>query len=230
MYESIDNIELNYPSSILVLGPSQSGKTSFICKCLKNWPTICSSKPNLKKVIIFYDHWQPLFRQLRDEILPSSCEKKFIQDVPTDDNLQLEELEPGQAQVVILDDLQDRLSKKNQMKKLFTVLTHHGNTMVFFSCQDLQDGNDIMRTIRKNAAYIVLMPALYENGNTIDTLERSIFTRHKGFLQSVSEQVFRRRQLPYLMVVNTASRLRSGHHRLQTGIFDEETLYLYNPK
>ena len=225
--EEIDNIGFDYPASILLLGPSRSGKSTFIAKSILEWPTICPSKPNLKKVIIYYDQWQPLYRKLRDE---APCEIIFIQDTPTDDNLVLENLEDAEAQLIVCDDLQDRLSKRNIMKKLFTVISHHGNTAVMFACQDLLDGNDILRSIRKNASYVVLMASVYETGNTLEVLQRAYFSRHKNFLQSVCDHVTKRHGADYLIIVNTTPRLISGMFRLVCGIFQGEELCLYSPK
>ena len=67
MFEPIENFHLSYPSSVLVLGPSGSGKTVLVGKALKNWSNcICPTKPKLKRVLIFYDTWQKIYREIRD--------------------------------------------------------------------------------------------------------------------------------------------------------------------
>lgn len=230
MYEQIDNIGLEYPASMVILGPSQSYKSTFISKCILEWPSLCRSNPVLKKVLVYYDVWQDLYRKLRDQV---KCEIEFIQDTPSEDNIRLiENLEPGEAQIVVLDDLQDRLgtSGKNQIRKLFTVISHHANTMVMFACQDLVDGSDAMKTIRKNCTYLVIMAAACATGNTLEVLQRSYFSRHKNFLQSVCNHVIKKRAMTYIMVVNTTKRLIDDKFRLVSGLFDDEPLYLYSPK
>ncbi len=53
-------------------------------KTILEWPTVCPTNPILKKVIIYYDQWQPLYRKLRDE---ATCQIEFIQDTPTEESL-----------------------------------------------------------------------------------------------------------------------------------------------
>jgi hypothetical protein len=232
-YEQIDNIGgLDYPASMVILGPSQSYKSTFISRLILEWPSVCPTKPVLKKVLVYYDIWQDLYRKLRDQV---GCEIEFIQDSPSDDNLKLiENLKPNEAQIVVLDDIQDRLqeknSNKNQIRKLFTVIAHHSNTMVMFACQDLIDGSGAMKTIRKNCTYLVVMAAAFSTGNTLEVLQRAYFSRHKNFLQSVCNHVSKKRLMSYIVVVNTTKRLIDDKFRLVSGLFDDEQLYLYSPK
>ena len=235
MYEPVENFYLSFPSSVLVVGPSSSGKTSLVTKALSNWSTcICPSRPKLKRVIIYYETWQKLYREIRDEILPPECETFFFQEAPTENNLSvLGPLAQDEAQLVIVDDLQSKLGhKSNCIEKLFTIISHHAcdgaGAQCWFLAQDLQSGGDSMRTIRKNATYIFLMPAIM-NGNSLETLQRSLFNRWPGYLPAVASQVFLKHRQDYILIDNSPFAIRANKFRLRCGLFDEEKL-LYNPK
>ena len=236
MYEPIENYYLSFPSSALILGPSFSGKTTLIKNILANWSTcICPSRPKLKRVLIFYNTWQKLYREISHESLPADCEIFFFQQPPTLEQLSssLGTLADDESQVVFIDDMGSKVGlKDNCIEELFTVFAHHvaggSGTMCFLTVQDLQQGGDSMRCIRKNSTYIFLMPAVL-NGNTLDTLQRSLFYRCPGFLPTVADHVFLTRQMDYIMIDNSPASIRSNKHRLRCGFFPwEKEKLVYN--
>ena len=237
MYEKVENFYLSFPSSVLVVGPSCSGKTTLVTKALANWGTnVCPSNPKLKRVIIYYETWQKMYRDIRDEILPDGCEVFFFQEAPNENNMSvLGPLADDEAQVIIVDDLQSKLGHKNScIEKLFTITSHHAcngaGAQCWFLAQDLQAGGDSMRTIRKNATYMFLMPAIM-NGNTLETLQRSLFYHCPGFLPSVANHMFLQHHSNYILLDNSPLAIRGNKFRLRCGLFDDELEKLvYNPK
>ena len=239
MYQPVDNFYLSFPSSVLVVGPSCSGKTTLVTKSLANWGSnICPSRPKLRRVIIYYETWQKLYREIRDEILPQheSCEVFFFQEAPNENNMSvIGPLGDDEAQVVIVDDLQNKLGRKdNCIEKLFTIVSHHAcngaGAQCWFLAQDLQAGGDSMRTVRKNSTYMFLMPAIM-NGNSLETLQRSLFYRQSNFLPSVANHMFLQRHSDYILIDNSPVAIRGNNFRLRCGLFDDEPEKLvYNPK
>ncbi len=237
MYESVDNFYLKFPSSVLVVGPSCSGKTTLVAKALSNWSTcICPSRPKLKRLIIYYETWQKLYKEIRDEIVPEQCEVFFFQEPPNEKNLSvLGPLNEDEAQVVIVDDLQSKLGHKdNCIEKLFTIISHHccngAGAQCWLLAQDLQAGGDSMRTIRKNAIYTFLTPGIM-NGNALETLQRSLFYRYPGYLQAVAVHAFLQRHCDYILIDNSATSIRCDKFRLRCGLFNDEAEKLvFNPK
>ena len=70
------NVCFQVPSNILLTGPSQSGKTSFLKKLLAASGTIFSKKP--QKVFYFYAARQPII----DEMLKDGLIHKAFHNLP----------------------------------------------------------------------------------------------------------------------------------------------------
>lgn len=237
MYEQVEHFYLSFPSSVMVIGPSCSGKSTLVKKALLNWSTsICPARPKLKRVIICFDTWQKMYRDIYEQISSPECEVSFFQEAPNETNLsKLGPLADDESQVVIIDDMANKVGlKDNCIERLFTVLCHHAasgsGTQCWFLTQDMQKGGDSMRTIRKNASYIFLMPAVM-NGNSLETLQRFFFYRNPGFLPAVAEHVFLTLKRDYLLIDNTGPAIRANKFRLRCGLFDDECEKLmYNAK
>lgn len=105
-------LSLKHPSSCLIVGPSQSGKTSLVRKMIKS----NVYDRNIKNIKWCYNYSSPWFLEEPDidfvEGLPESYEN---------------------VDLIVIDDLMHRLNER--ISELFTVVSHHRNIRVILLFQ-----------------------------------------------------------------------------------------------
>lgn len=121
------------PSSCLIVGPSQSGKTSLVRQMIKQ--NIYDTK--IQNVKWCYLYTSPWFLE--------EPNINFIHGLP-------DTYENGD--LLIIDDLMHRLNEK--IADLFTAASHHRNISVILILQNLFPRAKVMRDISLNAHYIIL--------------------------------------------------------------------------
>ena len=141
------------PTTLLLAGPTMSGKTEFIFRFIKHLPELC---PELRCVTYFYDTWQSGFEPLMHRV-------DFKQGVPT-----LEDLKKCRNNLVILDDLMEEC-KSSIFSKIYTIYAHHYNFSVLLTTQNLFNKN--LRQISLNSQIVVLFK------NVCDTVQIANFFR-----------------------------------------------------
>lgn len=152
-------LHLKSPSSTIICGGSQSGKTSLVRKMLKNG--IYGRK--LKKVKWCYSYSQPWFLEEPDI--------NFVEGLP--DNY-----DDG-ADCIVLDDLMHRLNDK--IGELFSVISHHRNVNVILLLQNLYPRCKAMRDISLNAHYVILFKNSRDMSQ-INCFARQLYPRNSKFL------------------------------------------------
>ena len=160
----------HHPTSIVVAGPTRSGKTYFVIKCLKH--SLIQPFPN--RILFLYKEWQPAYDELK--ILLPDVEFHEGVDAPS-----LNSLTVADKNLVIIDDLMSSAGDSKQISKLFTQESHHKNLTVIFLVQNLFYHGKEMRNISLNAHYLVL----YKNPrdkSQIRYLAQQIFPENTKFL------------------------------------------------
>ena len=109
---------------MLVAGPTQSGKTQWTVKFLKERHQRSESPVN--EILFCYTQWQDKYDTLKREV-PSAQFHKGIPDMGT-----LKNLRNG---ILVLDDLMDAAVKDQNIRNMFTVGSHHRNISVLFLMQ-----------------------------------------------------------------------------------------------
>ena len=132
---------LRSPFTMLVSGPTGSGKTVKVMELIANADVISNPPPS--QIIYCYDDWQPIFDKFADVV---TFHKGVIEvdDIPDD----------KQPRWLILDDLMDEVMRKPDANDLFTKRSHHRNLSVIFLVQNLFHKN--IRTISINCHYTFL--------------------------------------------------------------------------
>lgn len=126
-------MSLKHPSTCIVCGPSQSGKSYLVRQMIHR---NVYEKP-LKRILWCYSLFQPWF--VDENSISFKC------GLPDNyDNWDL----------VIIDDLMHSLNEK--IGELFTVLSHHKSISVILILQNLFLQNRIMRDISLNTHYLIL--------------------------------------------------------------------------
>lgn len=147
-----------HPSSCLVVGPSQSGKTSLVRKMIQDR----MYEPEIRKVKWCYSYSSPWFVE--------EPNMEFIQGLP-------ESYENGD--LIVIDDLMHRLNEK--IAELFTAASHHCTVSVIVILQNLFPRIKFMRDISLNAHYIILFKNA-RDASQVSCLGRQLYPKNSHFL------------------------------------------------
>jgi len=151
MSEGFD-LRFKNPSSFVLAGVTQSGKTSLTLNILRNIDYLFE-KPECKQNILFYYHqWQPLYERFKQENIVS----EWINALPTEEDVIEKTLvyKDRGGSVIVIDDFAQELNK--DIVNIFSILTHHTNSVVFLLTQNLFSKNRAFRDISLNSNYIIL--------------------------------------------------------------------------
>lgn len=130
------------PFSMLVCGPSNAGKTSFIVNLVENLEKVVCGSP-ISQVL-----WCFKSENSKPKALENNTIVKFIEGIPSD----ISEISPNT--LIIFDDLMmDAFSK--EVVEIFTVHSHHGNLSTILVLHNLFHQNKYTRNISLNTKYIV---------------------------------------------------------------------------
>lgn len=141
-------LKLKFPSSCMVTGPSQSGKTELVRRMI----AARVYDYDITKVVWCYSAWQPWFT--------SEKHFKFICGLPSDEEC---------FDLLVLDDMMNSLT--NEIAHMFTVGSHHKNFSVILITQNLFPRVKVMRDISLNTHYIIFFR------NSRDQSQASCFAR-----------------------------------------------------
>ena len=132
------------PSSILVVGPSNCGKATFLKRLLLENEDLLATPS--RRIVYCYGSWQPTFDILKKEGVT------FHEGVPTHEQLK-EWFGDKKGGLLILDDLMAEGGDDKDILNLFTQYSNHMNVTVFYLCQDMFPRGKYAKTISRNAQY-----------------------------------------------------------------------------
>lgn len=152
-------VVMDAPFSMIVSGPSMSGKTEFVCKLLENRRDMI--KPEPAHIWWFHGQTQEFHDDLQRRVGSSSI--SLIERFPTLEDVQLFNKDPTTPKVLVLDDLisdvsgsgKEKNAKRDILDNLFFKVAHHTNTSVIFITQTLYR-NSALKNITESANYVVL--------------------------------------------------------------------------
>jgi len=140
------DLRLKCPFTMLVSGPSASGKTTFVKKLIMRRNKLYNRHPG--RVIWFYNVYQDMY----DVMLRLGIVDEFIQGMCTMDWIR-ENTEMSNCTIVI-DDMAGQATEDTAA--IFSVGAHHNDVNVIFICQNLFTRNRFFRDISLNSTYLVL--------------------------------------------------------------------------
>ena len=145
LYQELD-FRLKCPFTMLVSGPSKSGKTTFVKKLLIKRNIIFNKQPG--KVYWFYKVHQDINDRMEqlgivNEFVEGMCTMDWIKDNVTENNC-----------TVVIDDM--ALEATDDTARLFSVGSHHFKINIIFLCQNLFTRNKHFREISLNSTYLIL--------------------------------------------------------------------------
>ena len=138
------DLRLKSPFTAIVSGPTGAGKTQLVSKLIENALDVCVNPP----IQIFYCFGadQEKFSELQaNSSIPIEFTEGLIDiesKVPSD----------NQHRWIVVDDLMEEVTKKPEMRALFTKHSHHKKLSVFFIVQNLHHSG--IREISLNSQYM----------------------------------------------------------------------------
>ena len=137
---------IRQPASVIVTGPSGSGKSELVQKLLKE-NTLFDPPP--KKVVYCYDRWQPRFDRMKRQ-----SNVLFYKGLPPEGAL-VKWFKADQHGILVLDDLMEESGNDKRVMDLFTKDSHHRGITALYITQDLFPPGKFAKTINRNAHYVI---------------------------------------------------------------------------
>ena len=199
------NLNLFHPSSCLVVGASQCGKTSLVRKMIRKW----KYGNAVKRVKWGYSYPTPWFAE--------EPEFDIVQELPTD-------FESGN--LLVIDDIMHQLNENIAI--LFRGGCHHCGVSVILMLQNVIPKVKVMRDISLNEHYMVVFKNS-RNAAQVNCVGRQIYP---GISQFLISAYIKATEKPYrYLVINLhpktpeALRLRESFFPNENGIY-----YIFQPK
>ena len=170
--------KFHHTFSMLVVGPTQCGKTYFVQQLLtKNCIEYPSEKPT--QIYWFYNQWQP-----RYDALKRALKKRiqFTQGLP-DLSEDLNEINPEYNNILVFDDLMSQAIDSPVLSQLFTQ-GRHRNASVILLLQNMFPKGKFNTDISRNAQYMALFRSPSDR-KQIDIIAERIFAKDRPNFMNV---------------------------------------------
>lgn len=161
------------PTTILICGSTQSGKTHFTKRLLENADKMFSTPA--EKVVYAYSEHQPMF----DEMMSSIPRLVLHQGLPLKEDIE-QYTEAVNHTIVVLDDLMLQVAQSQDCVHLSTVTSHHRNVTTVMMSQNLYPPGKYARTISLNCLNVILLKN-YRDSRQIITFGSQILPGHVPF-------------------------------------------------
>ena len=205
---------LVHPSTILVAGPTGSGKTVFVSKLIKERKL----HPMANLVTWVYSKWQVAYEQFPQVEFVHDFNWQIISDWEQDRD--------KPARILVLDDQMTRMGDdKQHLTKLFTEDSHHLNMTVVYLVQNVFDQGKAMRGVSLNSHYEVLFKNPRDKSQ-IRWLAHQMYPEDPQILTEAYQDATSK---PFSYLIADHRPETPEDYRLRTGIFEGEELILYVP-
>lgn len=205
-------LKLVHPSTVLVSGPTGSGKTQFVIRLINE----AMFDPPPERIVFVYSEWQRAYERLSRTV-------EFRREI---DEAFYEGLSARVRNLVVLDDQMSRVRDSQVLSRLFTEGSHHRNLSIIYIVQNLFEKGRAQRTVSLNAQYMILFKNPRDKSQ-IAALAHQIFPRQSRFLTSAFEDATRR---PYGYLLVDLRPETEEDIRLRTQIFPNESTSVYQPR
>ena len=150
------DVSFKLPFSMLLSGPSRSGKTTFLKRLLMNMDRMMDQIPHT--VLWCYGEYLPEFVELSQRI----PQIQFIEGIPS--NI-YELLDPAKQSLLIIDDLMEQSAGNSQITQIFTKGSHHRGISPVILVQNLFFKG--LRSISLNCHYICLFKQVRDRSQSV---------------------------------------------------------------
>ena len=146
------DIRFKSPSTFILAGASQCGKTSMTLNILRHGDILFEDGRCVQNVVYFYKEWQKSFNGAKNEGLV----QQWVNELPSCESIRdrVTLFKDRGGSIVVIDDFASQLNK--DIIVIFSVLSHHLNVTVLLLTQNLFSKNPVFREISLNSTYIIL--------------------------------------------------------------------------
>jgi hypothetical protein len=201
---NLNELKFKHPFNMIISGMTQSGKTIFVSRLIKNWKNLLKINKNQLKILF-------CFKENHPNLFAKNVEFIYYKNLPN-----LSDLKKFSPDIVVLDDLMTDVNL--EVCELFTVHSHALEISVIFIVQNLFNKNKYMRTISLNSHYFVIMKGI-RNENQVEILARQTFGKKS---KDVVDAFKFATQEPYGYLVFDFHPNTNRELILRTRIFEEE--------
>ena len=138
-----------HPTTVVIAGPTQCGKTQFLCRVLQEKRV----QPDPQRIVWLFSEWQRAYDELAHQLPHIQFVKDFTREL-------YDSFDPNVRNMLILDDQMENKAVhkrgENTVTKFFTQGSHHRNLTVVYIVQNLFNQDASMRTVSLNTHYMVL--------------------------------------------------------------------------
>ena len=200
-----------HPYSMMVVGPSQCGKTHFVHQLLTHK---CMTFPDKKrvKVVWCYNQWQPKYAEIQGDL---GSHIRFMQGLPELEE-DLSNFPLTRHTILVLDDLMREAKESPMVSKLFTQ-GRHRNASVILLLQNMFPKGKYNTDISRNATYKVLFRSPGDR-KQIDIMAEQTFAKDRPrFMQAYSQETDR----PYGYIVVDNHPRTASEHQVVANVFGD---------
>lgn len=207
-------LQLETSFTLILCGPSSSGKTSWTCQLLNNLDYMVD-KP-IDKIIWCYAEEGSLRAVSKN--LKQGLNIKYVKGIPDDfDNPDNKEI------LIVIDDLMMEGSSK-QIAELFTKGSHHKNLNIILILQNMFFQSKYSRSISLNAKYMCIFKSP-RDGSQFRYLANQIFPEASKSLYNVYKTITDEHPYAYLFI--DLSQKIHNLLRFRTNIFNKDYSTVY---
>ena len=144
------DFNFHHKFSLLVVGPTQSGKTYFVQQILKHNRIVHEEQKSIR-IFWYYNQWQECYEELKTSLGKSIRFERGVPELSED----LCEINPRYNNIIILDDLMAEATDSPVVSRLFTQ-GRHRNASVILLLQNMFPKGKYNTDVSRNAQYLAL--------------------------------------------------------------------------
>ena len=206
-----------HPCSMMVVGPSQCGKTHFVHQLLTHKRI---AYPDKKPVMVywFYNQWQPRYDEIQRALKNKIRFAQGLAELAED----LSNIKTSRHTILVLDDLMTQATDSPVVSKLFTQ-GRHRNASVILLLQNMFLKGKYNTDISRNATYKVLFRSPGDR-KQIDIMAEQTFAKDRPrFMQAFNQET----DQPHGYIVVDNHPWTTSEHQVVGNVFGDCYTYPY---